>query len=258
MANMKYTDKDVEKLLRDIYDGSVTPYDLPEDLYIATANYLKDALFKGFGGDLSDFTGTKESLLTELRENIYMFSSAKTFQEVKELSSQLVNEDGNIRTFGEFQQIGRQTFSTWNDDWGKSEYNTAVGQATMANKWDDIEAKKDILPNLRFVVTQPCPICEPLSDLVAPVDDEVWNWATPLLHFNCMCLLLQEDADVQVSDKDKFKEVEDQRKNISDVFQMNPGKDKVIFSPEHPYFDVAKKDKEYAKDNFGLPIPDKD
>jgi len=70
-----------------------------------------------------------------------------------------------------------------------------------------------------------------------------------------MCLLLQEDADVQVSDKDKFKEVIDQRKNISDVFQMNPGKDKVIFSPEHPYFDVAKKDKEYAANNFNMPIP---
>jgi hypothetical protein len=37
---------------------------------------------------------------------------------------------------------------------------------------------------------------------------------------------------------------------------MNPGKDGYIFSPDHPYFDVAPKDREFAKENFGLPIPE--
>ena len=39
---------------------------------------------------------------------------------------------------------------------------------------------------------------------------------------------------------------------------MNSGKDGYIFSKDHPYFKVAKKDVALAKNNFDLPIPKKD
>jgi hypothetical protein len=46
--------------------------------------------------------------------------------------------------------------------------------------------------------------------------------------------------------------------HIPDVFQMNVGKDKVVFQKDHPYFDVAKEDRKLAKENFNLPIPETD
>jgi len=39
---------------------------------------------------------------------------------------------------------------------------------------------------------------------------------------------------------------------------MNPGTSKEVFDKSHPYFDVPKKYKKFAKTNFGMPIPDKD
>ena len=42
------------------------------------------------------------------------------------------------------------------------------------------------------------------------------------------------------------------------MFKMNPGKERVVFDKDHPYFDVAKKDVAFAKTNFGLPIPEND
>jgi hypothetical protein len=43
-----------------------------------------------------------------------------------------------------------------------------------------------------------------------------------------------------------------------DVFKMNSAKDEVIFKEDHPYFDVPKKYKKLAQNNFNLPIPKKD
>lgn len=255
---MPYSDEQIKALLDGIYEGSVTDDNLPEELYFAIADYLKEGVYKGFGGDLSDFKGKPDfELLTELRENIYMFSSAKTFQQVKDISSQLVDGD-RIRTQSEFQKIGRETFETWNDDWGRSEYVTAISSASMASKWQDIERNKDILPNLSYSTSggDVCDICAPLDGLTAPVDDPVWDDILSPNHFNCMCIITQEDADAELTPEDDKGELHENATDLMEpCFIMNSGKDKVIFDSDHSYFDIAKKDKSFAEENFGLPIP---
>ena len=258
---LNYSDSDIENLLAGIYGGDITDNELPEDLYFSIADYLKKALYKGFGGGLLDFElgGTKLELLTELRENIYMFSAAKTYQEVKDISSFLIDESGARRSAKQFRDLGREAFSTWNDAWGETERATAIGQGRMAVKWDNIEANAEILPVLVFDTKgNPCPECKPFEGFAAPVHDKVWNWLMPLLHFNCGCTVRQEESDYKLSSKSRYKSVAGMRDDVPDLFQMNPGKDKVVFSDAHPYFDVAKKDKGFAADNFGMPIPDKD
>ena len=41
---MKYSEKQIEKLLKDIYSGEITEYALPDDLYFAISDYLKKAV----------------------------------------------------------------------------------------------------------------------------------------------------------------------------------------------------------------------
>lgn len=255
----KYTNEQIESFLSGIFDGSITERDLPEDLYFAIAEYLKKGLYEGFGGTLSDFGGKDLELLTELRENVYMFSAAKTFQEVKQIGFLMFDENGDRRSQKEFNQLGEQTFETWNEVWGRTEYNTAIGQAQMASKWQEIERDKDLLPTLVFDATgEECEICRPFEGLAAPVDDPVWRWATPLLHFNCQCVVRQEDKDFPLSSKSDYEEKTGLKDTVPEVFQNNPGKDCYVFSPEHPYFQVEKKDINFAKENFGLPIPKDD
>lgn len=42
---------------------------------------------------------------------------------------------------------------------------------------------------------------------------------------------------------------------VDPIFKHNAGKTKEIFNKEHPYFDVPDEFKDFAKTNFGLPIP---
>ena len=254
----QFSDEYIAELLRQIYAGEITAYDLPESLYHGIADNLKTALYEGFGGNLSKFADTPDfELLTELRENIYMFSAAKTFQEVREISSLLTDGD-RVRTRSEFNKIGAETFDKWNNDWGKSEYNTAIAQGSMANKWADIQRNKDVLPNLSYSTSggDVCDICAPLDGLTLPVDAPEWDTIYPPNHFNCACLVTQEDEDAKITpDDDKDETMEKVTEEMSPVFMMNSGKDRVIFNDDHPYFDVARKDVPYAERNFDLPIP---
>jgi SPP1 gp7 family putative phage head morphogenesis protein len=259
---VKYSKRQISHLIEAIFEGRITTGNLPEDLYFAIANELKANLYKGFGGSLDDFElGTKDyELLEELRTNIYMFSGAKTYQQVAEMSAAIADTG----TFSEFKKSAIETFDRYNIDWARAEYNTCVGQAQIARQWNEIEANKDTFPYLRYSAVMDAntsEICAPLNDVTLPVDDPLWNSYSPLNHFNCRCTLEQVDKyeDVKLTDKDKVKEIEKELNDtVQTEFKMNPGKDGYIFSPDHAYFEVAPKDRGYAANNFDLPIPNED
>lgn len=255
---MKYTDKQISRLLDGIFDGSITEYDLPLDYYNAVADYLKKGLYKGFGMDLSSAVGKDLELLTELRENVYMFSAAKTYNEVKEISALLTDGTG-VRSFSDFKKEALQLYDTYNVDYLKTEYNTAVGQGTMAVKWNEIEKNKAFLPLLKYsAIGDACDICGPLDGMIEPVDSAIWSSVMPLNHFNCFCTVLQlDDIDNKPTDgNDKLvASVEDK---MQPIFVNNVGRTGEVFQNKHPYFEVGKADKEFAQTNFGLPIKETD
>lgn len=258
---MKYTDKQIKKLLDGIFDGTITEHELPEDLYFAIADYLKSGLYKGFGTNFELAEGPDLDLLTQLRENVYMFSAAKTYQEVRTLTDMLVDTDGNILPKSTFNELGRLMYDTWNNDWGSSEYNTAIAQGTMADKWLKIEDQKELFPNLRYsTIGDACQICAPLDGLVAPVDDPIWDDIMPCNHYNCECTVLQEDEEAKETPEDRRQELYDEvTDKMDDTFKNNAGKTGSVFKEDHPFFkDIPKKDITFAENNFNLPIPEED
>lgn len=259
---MKFTDKQIKELIEAIFEGSITSGNLPEDLYFAIADHIKEGLYDGFGGGLDsfEFGGKDYELLNDLRTNVYLFSGAKTFQQVSEMQS-LIADAPNFKAF---RDEVMKVYEKYNVDWLKAEYNTAIGQAKSASIWSDIEQDKELFPYLRYssvMDSNTSDICRPLNGIVAPVDAAIWNKYSPLNHFNCRCLLEKIDKyeNVKPTGKARVNEVTKQMDDkVADEFKMNAGKDGYIFSPKHPYFEVAPKDKAFAKRNFDLPIPKKD
>ena len=257
IPKVKYSDDELSNLLDGLFDGSITQYDIPENLYFAFSDYLKKGVYHGFGGTLADFEGSKDlELLTELRENVYMFSAAKSFNMLGDIRTMLVDEDGNLRDKKNFLKHAELVANDYVDAWARTEYHTAVFQAQNAVSWNMFERQKDIFPNLIYKnVGKACDICIPLDGIVAPINSYVWNKLAPTQHFNCECLLIQEDEEKQLTPKNDLKDLHDTTLDkMDDMFKMNSGKDKYIFSPDHPYFDVAPKDRDFAKNNFNLPI----
>lgn len=259
-----FSENNIQELLEGMYDGSITEYELPENLYYAIADFLKSGLYKGFGGGLDAFeAGTSDlELLTELRENIYMFSAAKTFQQVKDMRDELTFED-SMRTFSEFKELAGSIFDTYNEVYLHTEYDTAIASAQMGAKWNKIEAQKDILPYVRLSVVEDAntsDICEPLDGLTVRTDDPILDTCYPPNHFGCRTLAEQlSEDDGELSSKEDVDAAADHaEEHMDDIFKMNVGKDRVIFSDEHPYFDVSKGDKGFARENFGLYIPEDD
>jgi SPP1 gp7 family putative phage head morphogenesis protein len=267
----KFSAEEIRKLLKGIFDGSITDHELPEYLYNSIADFLKDGLYSGFGisfnklteeinKGIGKFVEKDLELLTELRENIYMFSAAKTYTEVKDMSDLLTGENG-ITSFPEFKAAAMEIYTQYNEDYLQTEYQTSIAQSQQAIKWNQIEAQKEILPYLQFSVVEDAnttDICQPLDGIVVKVGDPMLDIYYPPNHWNCRTILEQLDEATLSSKSEVEKATKEADDEMQDIFKMNSGKDKVVFKDDHPYFDVAKKDQKFAENNFNLKIPDED
>lgn len=268
----QFSEKEVRRLIDAIFAGTITEFNLPVQLYLAIGEYLKSGLYEGYGYSISslskqigkgDMNLQDLELLAEMRTNIYMFSAAKTYQQVKEMTEALVDADGTVVPFNQFKEQANQIFKQYNETWLKTEYDTAVGQAQSAMTWRQIEKDAEVLPLLKYdaiLDKNTSDICRPLDGLVAPVTDPIWKTVMPLNHFNCRCIVrqLEEDEEAVTGDAEKEEVVNEAKNRMQDVFKMNAGMDGYVFKEDHPYFTVPKSAKEFAKDNFGLPIPKND
>jgi SPP1 gp7 family putative phage head morphogenesis protein len=257
---MNYTDKQIEDLISGVYAGKITVENLPEDLYLAIGGHLEDAIREGWGSLMENIPlGTPDvPLYNALRENVYIFSAAKTYQEIREMAEFIAEST----SYTNFKVKAMATYGEYNTDWLKAEYNTAVGQAQQANQWKRIQDSKETFPTLRYsavIDSKTSEICRPLDGVTLPVDDPFWNNYAPLNHFNCRCTFekLDKYESPTITRKDKIDELNKELgESVKPEFRMNSGKDGYIFDPKsHPYFKVAPKDKPLAKQNFNLPIP---
>lgn len=253
-----WTNEQIEDLINDVYNGIVTTDNLPENLYAATINKLTDAVVEGFGGGLGDFNdlSADADLLRFYEHNIAVFSSAKTYQQVRDMSTAIFDKDGFKRPFSDFKKDAKEIFDLYNETWLRTEFDTSVNMAFSGRNWNDAIRDRDITPFLQYQTVgdqRVRPDHVELDNIVKHIDDPFWSTNYPPNGWNCRCIVLQlfPGQKPETSDKD-LPPLDD----IPPLFQMNPGKDKFIFNPKrHPYFNVAQGDKNLKANNFGLPVP---
>jgi len=249
-----FTDEDYENLIMQLFLGSVSVRSLDVYTYRKIARKLLEGVYQGYGKYLADslYGSADYKMLFDLRENIYVFSGAKTYQQVREVTS-LLTTDGAITSFKDFRKQARDILHEYNEVYLKTEYETAIMSARSASMWQEIEKDIEAYPFLTYQTVgdgRVRPEHAMLDRITRPVNDKFWNNFMPPNGWNCRCTVIQEHG-VEVTSLKGFQ----QPKTVPDIFMMNPGKDRIIFSPKHPYFDVAPKDREFAKRNFELPIP---
>lgn len=249
-----FSDDELDAIIVGIYIGSITTSNLDVSTYLKIARKLSDGVYLGFRNriDQVQYESLDYYMLRDLRENVYIFSGAKTYQQTREVSALLL-KDGYKQQFGQFKKEAKQILTEYNENYLRSEYNSAIAQARTASQWMEIERTKDVLPMLTYQTAgdgRVRPTHVALNHISRPVDDKFWDVYMPPNGWNCRCDV-EQSSDAIKTDLRGFKKPDD----VPDIFQFNAGKERIIFSPKHPYFDVAAKDKTLAKNNFNLPLP---
>jgi SPP1 gp7 family putative phage head morphogenesis protein len=249
-----FTEEEINRIIAGIYIGKINPYQLDLYLYKQIAEKLTSGVYEGFGLNISsvNYNTPDYNMLDALRKNVYKFSAAKQYQQVRQMNDYITNGD-KIRSFSEFKKEAFNIFEEFNKNHLKTEYNSAISQSRSASLWMEIENNKELLPMLEYHTVgdgRVRPEHAMLNGIKRPIGDKFWDNYFPPNGWNCRCTTLQTD-DTDKTDLKGFKRPD----TVPLEFMMNAGKQKVAFSPKHPYFDVPKKDENLKHNNFNLPLP---
>lgn len=251
-----FNESEIEFYTLAVYNRIITKNNLNLGYHYKIGHLLEQALYEGWGYDLMQvpFTSSEYEVLQGLRRHIYVFSAAKQYSQVREMS-QFINIAGQQSTFGEFKKLADKVFSTYNKTYLKTEYNTAIKQSESAKQWTLFEDEKESLPMLRFHTQGDARVRDEhaiLNGITKPVVDPFWNTMIPPLAWNCRCFVTQHGK--YTKETGETPEIPWGEKEYPNVFKMNPGKDKLIFNPKfHPYFQVARGDAEFRANNYNMP-----
>ena len=229
--------------IRRIYKKEIDPdMEIDEGMFEETLRIINQATDEGISAASIDV----EKAFTEaIKKNNEVFSVFRVHSLQTQMAGELLNEEGKLRTFSEFKEATAPIASHSVDQYLRTEYDTAVLRARQAANWQQFEAEKDVLPNLRWV---PSTSSNPGADhkiwwnTVLPIDHPFWKAHKPGDRWNCKC-------DLEATDDKATKEPEGYQRKISmpdKGLESNPGEDKVLISDKHGYFPSSCRNCQYG------------
>lgn len=234
----------IEGIAKLIYAGTLPESQLDETLYTKIADIIWTSWKDNYKQiNNASFDMLDSQFISKIKGNIYAFSGAKTFTEMKVLRDALVRE-GNVIPWTEFREIALQMNADYNEHYLAIERNHAIRSATLASKWQDIQKDKDLFPYLRYDTVGDERVRHEhriLEDIILPVDDKFWKEYYPPNGWGCRCSVTQlsmaeiQSKKLQVSDS-SMAEASGRDAIDSTYFANNPGMEGIIYQNDHPYY----------------------
>lgn len=231
----------------------ITPDDLSNKHVQGLTNEINEVLQKAMQKGIT--FEIPAATLQHFKDNVYVFSGCKTYNELRELSDMLIDkESGTIKQFSKFFKDVRSVHETYNKSYLESEHQFATQSANMASKWADFEQYGDRY-YLQYRTANDDRVRyshQLLHNITLPLDDPFWSEFFPPNGWRCRCNTVQvRKSKYEPTDSSNAKELGDKAtytvgaggKNTSAMFRFNAGKEKMIFPETHPYFN----DKEVVK-----------
>lgn len=168
-----------------------------------------------------------------LRHSADVFAAFKVHRLQRDITERLTDEKGNLRSFSQWRELVMPIASHQCHQWLRTEYDTAVLRARNACEWQQFEAERDVLPNLKWLPsTSPTPGADHqlFWNTVLPIDHPFWASHRPGDRWNCKCQLIAT-AEPATSEPTSGK-----HDHPHSGLENNTGKDGHLFSDKHPYF----------------------
>ncbi len=243
---------DLEKLANEaalrIYNKKLKAGGIDKKLWLATVNELWQGVTKGYGKNLPavKYGSPDHIMLTQLRYNTQVFAAFKNHHNVNELAKALLDDKGNVRSFSQFKNQAGLINKKYNKNWIRTEHNQAIQSGRNAERWQKLEATKDIFPNAIYKAVNDgntSQICQDLNGGIWAIDDPVLDTIAPSNHWGCRSFL--QKTRQSVSEKETGEDI---RKE----FKTNVGKSGNPFSDKHPYYKLQEAFKKEGDRVFGL------
>jgi hypothetical protein len=223
-------------MVMQIWRSKQMPHTIDEDMTNYYAKQFMEAVQDGFGIGLSqvDYDTPDYMMLRKLKDNVFHFSAAKNYQQLKSLSQALLNDEGKLRTFSEFKQAAYEINNEHVNQWLKAEYNMAICTGQASADWTRYEENKDIMPNLEFdavIDGRTTDLCRSLNGIVRPIDDPFWDIYYIPNHWGERATIRQIKGGKLTPHSDIIPP-----EKMPDMFKTNLAKNGLAFPPGHPYY----------------------
>jgi len=195
---------------------------------------LSEAVTEGYGNNLPSvaWDSPDYNMLINLERNVYSFSAAKNYQQLKAMTEAMKDGD-NVRSWSDYRKEVARINDVFNSNWLKTEYNTAISSSQMASKWVQFERDKDIYDNLQYDTAgdkRVRPAHAVLDGVILPKTDHFWDTYYPPNGWNCRCNVRQTMKDAtEVPSIDIDSTVPKQ-------FRVNLAKAGTVFPKDHAYY----------------------
>lgn len=219
----------------------------PEDLAKTKAyKNLVQETSQIFNGAIAD-NDIPEAMAKSLKEDVFIFSGLKTNAQLAEASRLLLTEDGKVKSFSAFSKDVESIKENYNQKYLDAEYQFAVSSAQSAGNWANISNDYD----LQYRTAGDDRVRDShdkLRDITLPPDDAFWISYYPPNGWRCRCTAVQvrkgkfdvSNSKKAIAEGDKATvQIDKDGKNKLAIFRFNPGIQKVVFPPAHPYAKVA-------------------
>lgn len=221
----------IGRVMKQVYERKVKTGDIDEELFRKTYWELNKKAAEGWGKD--DYNDPELAEDTQrIRDNLFKFSGAKTYQEIKEMNDALYDDKGKKLSYEDFREKVMAIHKDYNENYLRTEFETAETSGRRASEWQEFKENADIMPNLKYVTAGDERVREShriLDGVVKPINDPFWLQNYPPNGYRCRCYAEQTDEPETPATPVVM---------IPDAFANNVGQSGEIFTVAHPYFSM--------------------
>lgn len=241
--------KTAEKAFKKLHqNGNYKPTDLFKNTeYQALANGTTELFTTAIPHE------TSQEMRTYLEQDVFIFSQLKTHTQLSEARQYLKDNNGNIRSYGQFEQDVLKLNKKYNKNYLEAEYEFAVQSSQSASNWANLQENTERywLEYRTAGDERVRQAHQVLSGVCLPKDDAFWTEFYPPNGWRCRCVAVEVLAREKTKSDNK-KAIEQGKKattninkngkNKLEMFRFNPGQNKKVFPPKNSYTKVVGAD----------------
>jgi hypothetical protein len=197
----------------------------------SVADKLLEAVVEGYGKDLTtiEYGSPDWEMVKNLHKNVYAFSGAKNYRQLKTMTMALTDAEGNLVSFAEFKKTAFEINDQYNKIWLQTEYDTAIGSSQMAGKWAGFE--EDSMLEYITIGDERVRVSHQSIDGVLKLkSDPFWLKFYPPNGWRCRCNVRESLQEEETPDDDFTPPA------VPEMFQTNMAKEGLLFPKGHPYY----------------------